>query len=149
MTSEEPIEGRCGAKCRDGGYCENHPKGESNRCRMHGAGGGAPEGNQNAATVGAWSKSFVTDFLRDDEIERVENAAEALGEPQSAKELSRQVAAICLEQFRRTGDDRFLRRYESISDKFGLTPAEEHKIEHTGDISVESDVVRVNDSDDD
>lgn len=141
MVSETPIDGRCNYEYspdddykHNSGYCEASPM-DNGKCYHHGGqnyNGGAPEGNTNAATVGAWSESFVTDFLTDKEIKRVENAAEALGEPQSAKELSRQVAAICLEQFRRTGDDRFLRRYESISDKFGLTPPDEHKVEHTG-----------------
>ena len=36
MTSDQPLEGRCGAKCRDGGYCESYPVQGRDRCRMHG-----------------------------------------------------------------------------------------------------------------
>ena len=138
MTSNEPLPDRCGAECRDGGYCENYPKGDSDRCRMHGADGGAPEGNTNAATVGAWSESFVSDFLRDEEIARVENASEVLEQPDGAQALARKVAVICLEQFRRTGDERFLRRYESICDKAGIFPDE--SIDVSQDVTVSTDL---------
>jgi len=52
MTSDEPLPDRCGAECRDGGYCENYPREGSNRCRMHGGDAGAPEGNGNAEKHG-------------------------------------------------------------------------------------------------
>lgn len=110
-------------------------------CKFHGGateGGGAPEGNSNAAKHGAWSDSFVTDFLRDDEIERVRKAEDLLGEPETAQDVARTAAAIALEQFRRTGDDRFLRRYESICDTFGIAPADE--LEVSGEMDVNSSV---------
>ncbi len=145
MSNDEPVDGRCNAKTRDGGYCANYPKGDSDRCRMHGADGGPPEDNQNAVSVEAWSKSFVSDFLRDDEIERVKRGVDALGEPETAKELGRQVAMICLEQFRRTGDERFLRRYESICDTFGIAPADE--LEVSGEVSTEDITIDFNNVD--
>jgi len=137
MSSETPTDGRCNAQTRDGGYCENYPKGESDRCRMHGADAGANEGNDNAVTVAAWAEDFVTDFLRDDEIGRVKDFAEIAGEPESAQEAAGYAAGLALEQFRRTGDGRFLRRYESIMDTFNLAPDDEMNLnvdaEHTVD----------------
>lgn len=91
-------------------------------CKLHGGNAGAPDGNTNAVTVAAWAEDFVTDFLRDDEIERVEDLAELLGDPGSAQDAGAMAAALAMEQFRRTGNDRFLRRFESIADKAGLFP---------------------------
>lgn len=125
------------------GPCQN-PAGEDGYCWLsthdddpaerEGDGRGAPEGNTNAVKVGAWSDSFVSDFLRDEEVERVKKASDALGTPSGAQELARQVAVICLEQFRRTGDERFLRRYESICDKAQIFP--EETIEMDGEVTV-------------
>lgn len=124
---------------------------DSGPCKFHGgASSGAPEGNTNAATHGAWSESFVTDFLRDDEIERVKQAEDLLGRPESAQEVARTAAAIALEQFRRTGDDRFLRRYESICDTFGIAPADELEVTGEGGGALEVSLQReVIDDDDD
>lgn len=65
MPSDEPLEDRCAAKCRSGGYCENYPVEGSSRCRMHGGtsggareGSGAPEGNGNAITHGVTADPF-------------------------------------------------------------------------------------------
>lgn len=138
MTSDEPLLDRCGAECRDGGYCENYPKGESDRCRMHGADAGAPEDNDNAATVGAWAEDFYEGFLTEAEQKRVEESAEILGEKAGAQEIARHAASVCLEQFRRTGDERFMRRYESLCDKAGIFPEEE--IDVSADVDVTTDV---------
>lgn len=114
---------RCGQKA---GWGTDHVG--VGACKLHGGnnsgenGQGAPEGNTNAADTGAWAKSFLTDFLRDDEIERVMNASDIIGEPEGAQDLAQKVAVVCLEQFRRTGDQRFLQRYESICDKANLFP---------------------------
>ena len=62
------------------------------------------------------------DFLTDAEQERVKDAVDVLGTPEGAQEQAKVAAVIALEQFRRTGDDRFMRRYESICDTFGITP---------------------------
>ena len=128
--------GPCGNPATgDDGYCwlDSH---SDDDVEHESDGRGAPEGNQNAATVGAWSKSFVTDFLREDEIERVRQGVDALGKPESAKELARQVAMVCLEQFRRTGDERFLRRYESICETFSIAPDDDD----SPDVDVNVDV---------
>ena len=141
MRNDDPVDGRCNAETRDDGYCANYPKGDGDRCRMHGSDAGAPEGNDNAVTVGAWAESFVSDFLRDDEIKRVNDFAEIAGEPESAAEAAGYAAGLALEQFRRTGDERFLRRYESIMDTFNLAPDEEMNLhvdaEHTVDSPAE------------
>lgn len=36
MGSREPVEGRCGAKNKDGSYCVKEPVNGSKRCRLHG-----------------------------------------------------------------------------------------------------------------
>jgi hypothetical protein len=137
MTSDKPLPDRCGAQCRDGGYCENYPKGEADRCRMHGGGSpGAPEGNDNAVDVGAWAEDFYADFLTEAEKERVHESADALRDEATAQEVASHAASVCLEQFRRTGDERFMRRYESICDTFGLTPADDD----SGGVDVQVDV---------
>ena len=139
MASDTPTDGRCNYEHDDGTYCEGHPM-DNGRCYHHGGkeeNGGAPEGNNNAVTVAAWAEDFVTDFLRDDEIDRVKDFAEIAGEPESAQEAAGYAAGLALEQFRRTGDGRFLRRYESIMDTFNLAPDDEMNLnvdaEHTVD----------------
>lgn len=128
----DPDEHCNARRSRDGqfiGYCKRTAgwgtDSDGGRCSSHGGKGGAPEGNDNAVTVAAYSESFVEDFLREDEIERVKQAQEILGDVDGAQEWGRLAAAIAMEQFRRTGDERFLRRAESICDTFGLAPADE------------------------
>lgn len=132
----------CPATNRDGEQCglvagwgtDN----DEGPCKFHGgASTGAPEGNQNAAKHGAWSESFVEDFLTDDEIERVRQAEDLLGTPEDAQELAASVAAVALEQFRRSGDERFLRRYESICDTFGIAPDDEMNLNVDADVNGE------------
>ena len=66
MTTEEPLSDRCGAKCRNGGFCENYPVDGADRCRMHGGttptkednpnvGNGEQSGNGNAETHGGYA----------------------------------------------------------------------------------------------
>jgi len=139
----EPGEYCNGRRTRDGifiGYCKRTSgwgtDEDSGRCDWHGGSGGSSdehEGNDWATTHGAYSESFVENFLRDEEIERVRQAEDLLGKPESAQALARTIAGIALEQFRRTGDGRFLRRYESICDTFGIAPDDEIRHEHTGE----------------
>lgn len=117
---------------------------DSGKCRYHrgtNEDGSSHEGNQNAATHGAYSESFVKNYLTDDEIERVEQAQELLGTPEGSQTHARLMAAIAIEQFRRSGDERFLRRYEAICDKAGIFPDEVQKHEHTGEGGGAIDVV--------
>ena len=130
----------CGKTAKSTGEECQRPAGwgtdnDSGPCKFHGgASTGAPEGNNNATKTGAYADSFVQDFLTDDEIERVRKAEDILGEPESAQDLAEMVASVCLEQFRRTGDPRFLRRFESITDTFNIAP------DDTQNLNVETDV---------
>lgn len=136
-------EDRCPATNRNGERC-GHPTGwgtdnDDGPCKHHGgASTGAPEGNTNAAKTGAYADSFMEGFLTEEEQRRVNEAREILGDDAGAQEHGRLVAGMCLEQFRRTGDERFIRRYESICDKFAIAPADE--VEHSGELEL-SDVV--------
>lgn len=142
VPEREPDEYCNARRTRDGtfiGYCQRTSgwgtERDSGRCSSHGGSGGSSdehEGNDWAATHGAYSDSFVQDFLTEEEIERVRQAEELLEEPESAQALARTVAGITLEQFRRTGDERFLRRYEAICDTFGIAPDDELTVNHEG-----------------
>jgi hypothetical protein len=114
----------------DNGLCFHHGGQREN--------GGAPEGNDNAVTVAAWAESFYDGFLTEAEKERVEESAEILGEKAGAQEIARHAASVCLEQFRRTGDERFMRRYESLCEKAGLFPDEE--IDVSADVDLTTDI---------
>jgi len=122
-------------------------------CKLHGGNAGAPEGNDNAVTVGAWADNFYTDFLTEAEKERVNESAELLGNKANAKEIGQHAASVSLEQFRRTGDERFLRRFESICDKFGITPPDELEVSgdmnHTGglDVTIENRIIETDGDD--
>lgn len=74
MTSDEPLPDRCGAETRDGGYCENYPVAESDRCRMHGGQSpGGPPGNQKATRHGLYADpANVLDDLADSDPEAYE-----------------------------------------------------------------------------
>jgi hypothetical protein len=123
-----------------------HPEGygtdfDEGKCKHHrgtNADGSSHEGNDWAAKHGAYSESFVSDFLTESEQERVEQAAEVLSVPEGAQADARMTAAICKEQFRRTGDERFLRRYESICDKANIFPDEE--IDLSGEVTVREEL---------
>ena len=132
MATEHSYENACGDHGGTNRHAEpcGRPAGwgtdfDDGKCKHHrgtNADGSSHEGNNFAAKTGAWAESFLTDFLRDDEIERVMNASDIIGEPEGAQDLAQKVAVVCLEQFRRTGDQRFLQRYESICDKANLFP---------------------------
>ncbi|MFY9839548.1 MAG: HGGxSTG domain-containing protein [Xanthobacteraceae bacterium] len=63
----------CGARTRSGKPCMAPAVSGKNRCRMHGgaAGSGAPRGNKNALTHGAYTRERIEerrqirDFLRE------------------------------------------------------------------------------------
>ncbi|MGT2437425.1 HGGxSTG domain-containing protein [Bradyrhizobium betae] len=54
---------RCGAKTRAGGVCRAPALHGKARCRMHGGawGAGAPMGNQNAQTHGAFTRERIAE----------------------------------------------------------------------------------------
>lgn len=59
MTSEEPRPDRCGAKCRDGGYCTQYPVTGADRCRMHG--GTQPKGMDSPNAVHGLRSKYLTE----------------------------------------------------------------------------------------
>jgi len=137
------------------GYCRAWPgKGTGHvgegRCSRHGGGAGAPEGNDNATgnggggapeendnavTHAAFRENF-TDTLTESGEQLVEQAEELLNDPLDAQQVGRTAAGLALEKFRRTGSERFLRRFESICDTFGLAPEDiqKHEHEHKGEV---------------
>lgn len=130
MTDTDDACGYPGAN----GPCSNPPTGDDGYCWLathsddadapdrEPDGRGAPEGNDNAVTVAAWADDFVSGYLEDDEIKRVEDLSELLDDPTSAQEVAARAASLSLEQFRRTNDQHFLRRFESICEKANLFP---------------------------
>lgn len=115
---------------------------DSGRCRRHlgtSPDGSSHDGNDWASKHGAYSEKFVTDFLTDQEQSMLDDVQEVLETPEGAQANARMVAAIAQLQFRRTGDERFLRRYESICDTFGIAPADE--LEISGDVDLNSEIV--------
>ena len=61
---------RCGARTRRGGSCNAPALSGASRCRMHGGGGGAPPGNQNAVTHGYFSAKAIHQRSRETELFR-------------------------------------------------------------------------------
>jgi len=129
----------CGRTKRDGsgdpcelpaGWGTDHP-GEG-ACKHHGGNAGAPEGNDNAVTTGAFREHF-TSHLTEAELSAFDEARALLEDPSGAKEIARTAATICLLQFDRSGDERFMRRFESICDKFSIAPEDVERHEHTGE----------------
>lgn len=143
MTDQD----RCPGTNRHGDQC-GHPPGwgtdhDSGPCKFHGGASTGPtseEGketsSQNAVSHGAYRKHF-TRHLTEDEKEAFEEARRALENPEDAQEVARMAASICLIQFDRTGDERFMRRFESICDKFGIAPTDELQI--SGSVTVEEE----------
>jgi len=74
MTSNEPLPGRCGANCKDGGYCENHAVDGRDRCRMHG--GTQPRGMESPNAVHCLRSDYFSEKDREiyDEVRQHDNA---------------------------------------------------------------------------
>lgn len=147
VPKQESTDEDCrGKRVDDGafvGYCQAWPGqgtdhvGEG-RCKFHGGlnsgenGQGARADNENAVTHGAFREHF-TSGLTEGERMAFDDAYDQLGEPESAQDVGRAAASICLLQFRRSGDERFLRRFEGLCDKFGIAPEDVERHEHTGE----------------
>lgn len=73
MTSEEPIPDRCGAECRDGGYCTQYPVDGTERCRMHG--GTQPTGMDSPNAVHGLRSDYLSEEDREiyDEVRQHDN----------------------------------------------------------------------------
>lgn len=78
MSSDTPLEGRCGAQTRDGGYCEKRPAKGADRCRFHGGHSpGAEPGNAYAWTHGATaSRETLRENLDEEDLEWIEDLAD-------------------------------------------------------------------------
>jgi hypothetical protein len=111
---------------------------DSGKCKHHrgtNADGSSHAGNQNAVTHGAFSDHFVS-HLTDGERAAFDDAVDQLDSPEGAQSVARQAAAICLLQFRRSGDERFMRRFEGLCDKFGIAPDEELNVNVSGELDL-------------
>jgi len=115
---------------------------EEGRCRKHGGSGGsggsrdgsgAPEDNTNAAEHAAYSDKFLDGFVGQDGRERIEEGYDLAEDPQGAQDQARLMAQVALEKFRVSGDERFLRRYESICKTFNIPPDDVERHEHVGE----------------
>lgn len=118
--------------------CKGYAKGPHGKCHQHGGSSTGPkteegkeEVSENAVTHGAFREHF-TSHLTDAEEEAFEDAFEQLETPEGAQDVARSAAANCLLQFQRSGDERFLRRFEGLCDKFGIAPADELDVNHSG-----------------
>ena len=136
--------GQCVATAKSTGErCGQPAKGPHGKCRNHGGdtptkeenpNQGAPEGNDNAVKHGAFREHF-TSMLNEGEQQAFQDAYQQLGDPDSAQDVARAAASVCLLQFQRSGDERFLRRFEGLCDKFGIAPDEvqQHEHHHSGE----------------
>ena len=137
---------KCIATCTDGSECNAYPVSGEDKCRMHlgkspdgsshegndnaaGNNGGAPEGNTNNVKHDAFREQFNS-HLTAGEQKAFDDACEQLETPEGAQDIARIAAANCLLQFKRTGDERFLRRFEGLCEKFNIAPAEETTHNH-------------------
>lgn len=104
-------------------------------CKHHGAPGG-PEGNTKNLKHGAYREQF-TNHLTQAEQDAFDEAARLLEDPEGAQEVARIAATTALLQWQRSQDPEFLRRFESICEKFGLAPEEVLQVEHSGSVDHE------------
>lgn len=122
--------------------CHHHAQGPHGKCGQHGAKTptkeenedvGASEGNDNAVTHGAF-REFFAKSLTNEEAQAVRQAEQLLEDTNDAQQVGRTAASLCLIQYNRTGDERFMRRFESICDTFEIAPEDVQKHEHSGEL---------------
>lgn len=152
MTSEEPLDGRCNAQTRDGGYCTQWPVTGSERCRMHG--GTAKKGRDHPQYKhGGYSKHLMSD-LSDREQEAYESLVETLesDDPEDRLNVVREALAEAYMKYKRSGDVRFLREVRQLAETFNLVPNKQ-EVEHSGSVdgsfSVNINHTRVTDDESD
>lgn len=132
MTEQQYGEhGQCDATAKSTGErCKKPAIGAHGKCDVHG--GKSKSGPENGNfRHGAFSKHF-TSHLTDTEFDAFEEARELLENPEGAQDVARTAAASCLMKFKRTGDERFLRRFEGLCDKFGIAPEDELTVNMPG-----------------
>ena len=91
---------------------------------MHGADGGASEGNDNAKTHGAFSEHFRSD-LTDAETKALEAMVSHLESIDDERTIAAEVAAEALLKYKRSADSRFLREARQWIGDFNLLPNED------------------------
>lgn len=136
MSNPDPKDGRCNAQTRDGNYCANYPVEGADRCRMHGGQSpgnpeGAPEGNQNAKTHGAFSEHFRSD-LTDAEQRALDALVDHLESIDDERTIAAEIAAEALLKYKRSADSRFLREARQWFGEFNLLPNED-EVKMSGD----------------
>lgn len=123
MTSPDPRDDRCGAECRDGGYCENYPLQGADRCRMHG--GQSPSGTDHGQyDHGAFSEHFRSD-LTDAEEAALDALVDHLESIDDERSIAAEIAAEALLKYKRSADSRFLREARQWFGDFNLLPNED------------------------
>lgn len=141
MTSEEPLPERCGAQCRDGGYCTQYPVEGAARCRMHG--GTADNAGENNGNYehGGFSESIRSHYSDDEEASH-DDLVDALRDPDRVKSVGFELAAEAWHRYKRSNDPRFLREFRQLCDQFSITPEEvqKHEVEHSGEVGGEYSV---------
>ncbi|WP_395166343.1 hypothetical protein [Natrinema pallidum] len=132
-----------------GERCRGYAKGPHGKCHNHGGstpsgdenpkqGRGDQEGNDNAVTHGAFQEHFTSN-LTEGEQAAFTDAYNQLEDAHGAQDIARSAASICLLQFRRSGDERFLRRFEGICDKFEIAPAERLEVDVDEERSIDEE----------
>lgn len=145
MSSDTPTDGRCNAKTREGGHCDNHPVGDSERCRMHG--GKTPSGPDHGRYEhGAFSELFRSD-LTGDEGEALDAVVSHLRSIDDERSLAAEVAAEALIKYKRSADSRFLREARQWFSDFNLLPNED-EVSLSGDGENGGIIINMNDNGD-
>lgn len=81
-----------------------------------------PDGDDHGRPDHRAAATQLTEELTNGEQAAFDDAREMLESPEGAQDVARSAAALCLIQFKRSGDSRFIRRFENISVTFGLAP---------------------------
>jgi len=149
VPKREPSDENCFGKRweeRDGvnvfvGYCRSWPGrgtdhvGEG-RCKNHGGrndgdnGQGAPKGNENSQSHGAFKKHFRSD-LEPAEQKAIDDLVNHLTDINDERAIAAECAAEALMKYKRSADSRFLREARQWFAEFNLIPNED-VFEHTG-----------------
>lgn len=117
----------------DAGLCRNHSNRggqDGNQNAVGNSGGGAPERNGNAATHGAYRENFLEDHMTDEEAGRVATVEGLLSTSEGSERVARMMAAVALEQFRRSENAHFLAEFRRLCEKAGIFPDEENDHNH-------------------
>lgn len=141
MASDNPIDGRCNAQTRDGGYCSQYPvtddDGEprNGRCRMH---GGTKKSGTESPSYKHGGYTQVLDL--DDEEESVYDdiaGTFADGDLGDQRKIVAEAAAEMWIRFQRSGDETFMREFRMLAERFNLAPNSD-SIEHHHEGSIEA-----------